>query len=772
MHQIEEILQKMTLAEKARLCTGATHWKTVAMPQYGVPSLVMADGTSGLRLQQGSEDKEENDLYENVMFFSFDSEEALARTIPSTCYPAGSALACSWNPELAREVGAAIAEECKAQGVGMLLGPGMNLRRHPLAGRGFEYYSEDPALSGEMAAGMVEGIQSGGVAACIKHFACNNADYKRTWIDSVVEPRALHEIYLAGFERAVRKARPCAVMGAYNKVNGVQACESEELLTHILREQWGFDGLVMSDWVAVKNSKEAFRAGLNFQMPPSKSCVDALVAGVEDGSIPAERLDESCRQILKLVLHYSKEGKERPQVDWQAHHQLARKAAAQCAVLLKNDGVLPLGPGVKKVAVLGNLAKKPQFNGTGCAAINARCPDIPFDELAALAAPGCQLQFVPGYTADYRTDPALLAEAAKVAAEAEVALVFAGAFLPPEDDDFNRKTMALEPATEALVEAVAAVQPNTVVLLYNGESVAMPWIDRVAGVLDLWFSGEGSGRAAAEIVWGLQNPSGRLPVTLPKRLEDTPAYLNFPGAGDSHFYCEGIYAGYRYYDKKRVEPLYPFGYGLSYTDFAYSEPRLSTRELALPGRVCFSCQVENTGSMAGAEVVQLYLRDRCSKLPRPERELKAFCRVELAPGEKKRVELWLDSRDFCYYDPACGWVADSGEYLLQVGPHSRDIRLEERLQLVSDRAAPFAMTTDTHYTDLLENPTARRVFYDYLVEKGLLLPEQIGPALDEHFKVIFWGMAQHLDGATGDRFTPAMAEELTEKINAALAAER
>ena len=330
--------------------------------------------------------------------------------------------------------------------------------------------------------------------------------------------------------------------------------------------------------------------------------------------------------------------------------------------------------------------------------------------------------------------------------------------------------MALEPATEALIEAVAAVQPRTVVLLYNGESVVMPWIDRVAGVLDLWFSGEGSGRAAAELVWGVKTPCGRLPVTLPRRLEDTPAHLNFPGAGDSHYYCEGIYAGYRYYDKKELEPLFPFGYGLSYTTFAYSEPQLSTRRLALPGKVCFSCQVENTGTRPGAEVVQLYLQDRCAKLPRPRRELKAFCRVELAPGEKKRVELWLSSEDFCYYDPACGWVADSGEFALQVGPHSRDLRLEETLELRSDRAAPFVMTADTHYTDLLENPTARRVFYDYLVEKELLAREQIGQELDDHFKVIFWGVAQHLDGATGNRFTPAMAAELVERINAALAA--
>ena len=766
--EIEAIIERMTLEQKATLCTGATHWRTAAFPELGIPSLIVADGTSGLRLQAGSQDKEENDLYENVMFFSFDSPEAIARTLPSTCFPAGSAIACSWDTALIEEVGSAIAKECKAHDVGLLLGPGLNLRRHPLAGRGFEYYAEDPVLSGEMAAGMVRGIQSQGVAACVKHFACNNADYKRTWIDSIVDPRALHEIYLAGFERAIKKGLPRAVMGAYNKVNGVQSCQNPYLLTDVLRDEWGFDGVTMSDWVAVKDPAEACRAGLDLQMPPSASCVRAIVAGVQDGSIPESRVDDCCRHLIELALTYSQEGKEHQPVDFAAHHQLARRAAAECAVLLKNTGVLPLAKDTRSLAVLGALAQYPQFNGTGCAAMNPQCSDIPLQEIKALAPEGCAVTYAPGYTRDYRHDDALLAEAVAAARDAQAAVVFAGAFLPPEDDDFSRRTLDLEPATAELIEEVLAVQPNTVVVVYNAESVAMPWADRAAGILDLWFSGEGSGHAAAQLLWGEISPSGKLPVTMPVRIEDTPAYLNFPGEGDYHYYCEGIYAGYRYYEKKKIEPLYPFGHGLSYSRFTYSAPRVSVPQLVLPGQVTVYCTVQNDGQMPAAEVVQLYVADRHAKLARPEKELKAFTRVYLQPGESREVQLTLETRDFCYYDPACGWVADSGVFELLIGASSADIRLRIDLPVISDRPAPFVMTTDTHYVDLFDDPVATQVFYDYLVEKGLLQREQISAELTEHFKVIFWGMAQHLDGATGDRFTPEMASEVTDRINRAL----
>lgn len=763
---INELLSKLSVREKAVLCVSGDQLCTAALPDHGIPRLVMTDGTNGVRIFKAPPTPPEEAQFRKAINASFDSAEALAVTAEATCFPAGSSLACSWDPDLAADIGGAVAAECRALGAGVLFGPGLNTRRSPLDGRGFEYYSEDPVLAGDMTAGYVRGLQDHGVGACVKHFVCNNSNYMRTIYDNVVEERALREIFLAAFERVIKKSRPAAVMASYNLVNGVHACESRRLLTEILRDEWGYEGVVISDCGAVKDHLAAFRAGLDFEMPHSRIALDKLVRAVETGELTEAELDGHCRRVLEMVLRYAR-GEAEP-VDFERHHALARDAAARCAVLLKNEGgLLPLSKAEGgTVAVLGRWAREPVFQGTGCAIVNARTRDIPLDEIRARASR--PVVYAEGYGDPKVPDEALLAQAEAAAAQAECVVVFAGAMLPPETDDYNRRTMDIEPAQEALIRRAAAVNQNVVVVLMNCESVVMPWIDGVRAVLDLWYCGEGCGAAAAQLLFGEKSPGGKLPVTMPRRLEDCPDYLHFPGENHRHLYGEGIYVGYRYYDKKRLAPLFPFGHGLSYTTFSYSGLRFSRERLVLPGTVEVSCAVRNTGDRAGSEVVQLYVGDGHARLHRPVRELKAFRRIWLEPGEERTVTFTLGERDFAYYDPAFSdWVVDSGAFQIELGASSADLRLRGELPVDGGPARRLPVTADGHYLEILQDERAAQALFDCLVEWGLVDREEITDELRQKLLNSFWGLAQHLDMLVPCQVTEEMVAEAVRRMNAA-----
>jgi beta-glucosidase len=761
---VDEIIGKMSRAQKIRLCTGKNQWQTMPAAELGVPSLVMGDGTSGVRFQKDSlTEKEDHNIFESLINSSFDNEQALDNTYKATCFPSGAALASGWDPALAAEIGGAIARECKKLGIGLLLGPGMNIRRHPLTARNFEYYSEDPVLSGEIAAGMVQGIQREGVGATLKHFACNNSDTRRTKLNCLVEERALREIYLAGFERAVKKAKPAAVMASYPAINGIQACQHKWLLNDVLRDEWGFQGVTLSDWGGVKDSAAALKAGLDLRMPHSRQYLDQIEKALEDGTLTEQELDVHCKRLLHLILRYAGNGGEQPEPDWNAQHALAQRAAAECGILLRNnDNILPLDKSTREtIAVVGGLAKTPLYQGTGCAVINAKRVDIPFDELEK-AAPGITWLYAEGYNPDYTTTDALIAEAVNTAKAADKAIIMVGVRLPEESDDYDRRNMDLEEGHIRLIEAVCAIQPNAVVVLCNGDAVAMPWADKTMAILDMWYSGEGSGRAMADLLFGSVNPGGKLAVSIPVKLSNTPAYLDFPHEQDTGRYREGIFAGYRYYDAREIEPLYPFGYGLSYTTFRYEGAELKPLS---GGEYEVTVRLANTGVRAGTEVVQLYVSPRNSAAWRPPKELKAFAKVKLEPGRGSSVTFKLTRRDFAWYDDRLGrWRVDEGTYRLMAGSSSRDLPVLIDVEVPGDDVPLPVLSADSHYTELFRYPGAKKIFFDFLVEKGLLLPEQVIPELEQKLQKTFWGFSQHLDMVTNNRLSNDMLEDLLRRL--------
>jgi beta-glucosidase len=761
---VDEIVKKMNRAQKIRLLTGKNSWQTMPIPELGVPSLVMSDGTSGVRFQKDSlEEREVYNLYQAMVNSSFDNTNALNNTHEATCFPSGAALACSWNTALTVEIGGAIARECKALGIGLLLGPGMNTKRHPLTARNFEYYSEDPVLSGEIAAGMVQGIQNGGVGATLKHFACNNSDTRRTKLNCIVEERALREIYLAGFERTVKKAKPAVVMASYPALNGVQACEHKWLLSEVLRDEWGFEGVTFSDWGGVKDSVAAIRAGLDVQMPASRLFVDRIGRALEDGVLTEADLDIHCKRLLNLIFKYAGNDEKKAAPDWDAQHALAQKAAAECAVLLRNrNNILPLDRDEPQtIAVLGGIAKTPLYQGTGCAVIHAKRVDIPLEEFKA-AAPAIKWLYADGYKNDYSTTDEMLAEAVETAKAADRAIVMAGIRLPEESDNYDLPDMILESGHLRLIEAVCAAQPNTIVILCNGDAVDMSWAGKTGAILDMWYSGEGGGKAMAELIFGSKNPGGKLAISIPVQLSDTPAYLDFSHEQDTGRYREGIFAGYRYYDEREIEPRYPFGFGLSYTSFRYEG---ITVKPASRDEYAVTVRISNTGKRSGSEVVQLYVSQPNSPVFRPPKELKAFAKLKLESGQSATASFTLGRRDFAWYDDQAGrWRVDGGIYHILAGGSSRDLPLSVKLQIPGDEIRPAALTADSHYTDLFRYPGAKKIFFDFLVEKGLLLNEQVDEQLTKSLKKTFWGFSQHLDMISGGKLSADMMDELVKRL--------
>jgi beta-glucosidase len=691
MTDIHTLIEQMTLEEKAAVCTGASAWTTVLIERLGVPEMVMSDGPHGVRRVP-------------------DVNALGAPSLPATCFPTASCLASTWNVELLREVGQALGEEATALGVDVLLGPGANMKRTPLCGRNFEYYSEDPYLAGELVASFINGVQSQGVGTSLKHYAANNQEFQRFSINAIVDERTLREIYLPAFETAVKKAQPWTVMCAYNKLNGTYCSEHHELLVDILKNEWGFEGLVVSDWGAVHDRVKALQGGLDLEMPgPRERRVRAVVAAVRSGELDEAVLNESVRRILNIVFKAAKtpQGGE---FDVAAHHALARRVAGEGIVLLKNNGVLPL-QNPQRIAVIGRAAKEPYFQGGGSSHINPTQVDIPFAELQKLAG-AAHLTYSEGYPATPSFQQGLIDEAVKAAQTADVALLYVALPSFKESEGYDRADLDLTPQQVALIQAVSAAQPQTVVILNNGSAVAMnEWIDGVAAVLEAWMMGQAGGGAIADVLWGEVTPSGKLAETFPLKVADTPAHINFPGGNGQVRYGEGIFIGYRYYDAKDMPALFPFGHGLSYTTFAYSNPKVSAATFQDVDGLTISVDVTNTGKVAGKEIVQVYVCDQKSGLVRPPKELKGFAKVELQPGETKTVTIQLDFRAFAYYHPAYQqWITENGEFDILIGASAADIRFTETVTLQSTLKLPCLLNRESTVRDWLEDPAGRIAF--------------------------------------------------------------
>lgn len=679
---IPQLLQDLTLEEKAGLCSGQDFWHTKAVERLGIPSVMVSDGPHGLRKQ---------DLNPDHM--------GIGESVQAIGFPTASAMACSFDRDLLYSVGDALGEECVAEDLAVLLGPGVNMKRSPICGRNFEYYSEDPLLAGELAASFVNGVQSHGVGTSLKHFAANNQENRRMSVSAEVDERTLREIYLSAFETVVKKAQPWTVMCSYNRINGVYSSDNPWLLQQVLRDEWGFEGLVMTDWGAMNDRVTALKAGLDLEMPSSHGETDQLiVAAVQNGTLSEEVLDLAVSRVLNMVNKYLAHRQE-TSYNKEAHHQLAKKTAEQSAVLLKNNGILPLHQG-QKVAVIGEFARTPRTQGGGSSHINCYRMESALDALSQEKVQG--ITFAQGFRTDVdETDPALLEEAIQTAKNAEVAVIFAGLPDSFESEGFDRKHMNMPDCQNELIQRIHEVQPNTVVVLHSGSPVIMPWLDQVSAVLNMYLSGQASGGAAVRLLYGEANPSGKLAESFPLRLEDNPSYLNFPGTRYQVDYREGIFIGYRYYDKKKMEVLYPFGYGLSYTTFAYENLQISKQDATDTDTITVSVTVRNTGQRAGAEIVQLYVHNPEGEEIRPEKELRNFTKVYLEPGEHKTVTMELDSRAFSYYHTGIhDWYAEDGNYEIQIGASSRDIRLRQSIQITSTKKIPFVAGDTTTWADV------------------------------------------------------------------------
>jgi beta-glucosidase len=681
----------MTLEEKAALWVGASAWSTTPVERLGIPEIIMSAGPHGVRRVP-------------------DIHAMALQSLPATCFPTASCSACTWDVELLRRMGEAIGEEAIALQVDVVLGPGVNMKRSPLGGRNFEYFSEDPYLAGELAASFIKGVQSKGVGTSLKHYAVNNQEYQRFTISAEVDERTLREIYLPAFEKAVKEAQPWTVMCSYNKVNGTYASEHRILLTEILKEEWGFEGLVVSDWGAVRNCLASLRAGVDLEMPgPQERHVKTIVEAVRSGALDEAILDEAVRRILRIVFK-ARETPKGGTFDVDAHHHLARQIAAEGMVLLKNEGLLPL-QGHRRIAVIGRSAQNPYIQGGGSSHVNPTRVDVPFQELQARAG-DAELVYAEGYAADESFRQDLIDEAVALARSADVALLFIA--LPPskESEGYDRADLDLTAQQVALIQAVAGAQPKTVVVLNNGAPVAMSaWIDAVPAVLEAWMMGQAGAAALADILFGLANPCGKLAETFPLKLADTPAYINWPGGAGKVYYGEGLFIGYRYYDFKEVPVLFPFGHGLSYTTFAYSNPRVSTTTFRDVDGVTVMVDVTNTGPMAGKEIVQVYVHDRAASLVRPVKELKGFAKVALQPGETKTVFIPLDFRAFAFYHPRYKrWITEDGEFDILIGASAADIRHTLTVTLQSTVELPCLLDRESTIREWMADPRGRAVF--------------------------------------------------------------
>jgi beta-glucosidase len=689
---IKMFISYMNLSDKASYCSGRDFWTTKPLETAGIPSIFMTDGPNGLRKS-------------NVTTgFSED-------IVPATCFPTASALASSWNIKLVEEVGKAIGEECQENGVQIILGPGVNIKRSPLGGRNFEYYSEDPIASGYLGAAWVRGVQSQGVGTSLKHFACNNQESDRMAVNAIVDERTLRELYLRPFEIVVKMEQPWSLMASYNRINGVFSCENSWLLKDVLRKQWGFKGFVVSDWGAVNNLPAAIKSGMNLQMPGGPS--DRSIIDAYDRKRLSEKdLNQSVEDVLRIVLKADSLKKENFKYDREEHHKMARKAASECIVLLKNeDSVLPLKrDSMKKIAIIGSFAKKPLLMGGGSSYVKPTMIDIPWDEIRKIAGDSLLFSFTEGYPDKDTVDQRVIDKAVNLARSSDIAVIFAGLPESMQTEGRDRRNLDLPASHNTLISQVASAHKNVIVVLFNGSPVTMPWLSQVKGVLLAGLSGQAVGGAIADVLFGDVNPSGKLSETYPLRLEDTPTYLNFPGEDHEVYYGERVFVGYRYYDIKNLLTLFPFGYGLSYTTFSYHNLKLSSYNIKDTDTVLLTLQVRNEGNKTGSEVVQLYVLDYECTYQRPIKELKAFAKVELAPGEARQLGFLLSYEDFAFYNPEVkDWVVETGDFEILAGASSQDIRSMKKVHVTATKKWIAPLTRYSSIREWTAHPVGREL---------------------------------------------------------------
>lgn len=682
---VEGLMKELTLEEKAGLCSGLDFWHTKPVERLEIPSVMLSDGPHGLRKQDMRAD-----------------HLGINNSIVAVCFPTACATAASFDKELVYRIGVLIGEECQAEDVSVVLGPAVNIKRSPLCGRNFEYFSEDPCLTSELATNYIQGVQSQGVGTSIKHFLANNQEHRRMTSDSVIDERTLREIYLAAFEKPVRQGKPKTVMCSYNKVNGEQVSESYHFMTEVLRKEWGFDGYVVSDWGAVADRVKGLAAGLDLEMPSSGGKNDAIIVeAVKSGILEEAVLDQAVERILTHIYDYKANKKEGDSWDRQVHHRMAREFAAECIVLLKNEAILPLKNDTS-IGFIGAFAEKPRYQGGGSSHINS------YKELSALEAVSeyAQVEFAKGYEVSANCEnEVLLMEAVELAKKVEVAVLFVGLPDEYESEGYDRKHMQMPECQNKLIEAVASVQPNTIVVLHNGSPVEMPWADKVKGIVEVYLGGEAVGGATVDILFGKKNPSGKLPESIPFQLEDNPSYLFYGGEKDLTEYREGVFVGYRYYDKKKMKVRYPFGFGLSYTQFAYSNLKVNKKHLMDTDTVTVSVEVSNIGTCDGKEVVQLYVGDIESTVFRPIRELKGFEKVFLQVGETKTVSFELGKRDFAYYNVQLqDWHVESGEFRIEIGRSSANIECSQVVYVESTQVLPIQYDYNSTFGDIMKDP--------------------------------------------------------------------
>lgn len=684
---LKELISQMTLEEKAGMCSGLDFWHLKGVERLGIPSLMVSDGPHGLRKQDDKAD-----------------HLGINDSINAVCFPPAVLSACSFDRDLLETLGETVGDEAQATDLSVVLGPAVNIKRSPLCGRNFEYYSEDPYLAGESAAAFIKGVQSRHVGTSIKHFAANNQEFNRMSASSEVDERTMREIYLPAFETAVKKSQPYTVMCSYNKINGTYASENPWLLTKVLRDEWGFEGYVMSDWGAVNDRVEGLKAGLELEMPSSNRINDAeIVKAVQEGTLDEAILDRAVERILNIVFEYVDNRKEQP-LTLEEDHEFAQKVAEESIVLLKNEeAILPLKEN-EAVAFIGGFVKNPRYQGGGSSHVNSFKVTSVWDALEGKE----HVIYAEGFSAETDVyDENLAAEAIEIAKQADKAVIFAGLPESFESEGYDRKHMHLPECQNKLIAEITKVQPNIIVVLHNGSAVEMPWVNDVKGLVEAYLGGQAVGQAEANILYGNVNPSGKLAETLPIKLEDNPSYLNF-GDGDKVEYNEGIFVGYRYYDKKKMEVAFPFGYGLSYTTFEYSNVKTDKDTLTEGETLQVSVDVTNTGDKFGKEIVQLYVADKTEAIRRPEKELKGFEKVALNPGETKRVTFTVDKRSLAWYNTEIqDWYAASGAYELLIAASSQDVRLTKTIQWKSTQVLPLHLHMNSTLGELQADERSR-----------------------------------------------------------------
>ena len=698
--ELKALISQMTLEEKASLCSGADFWHTEGIERLGIPASMVSDGPHGLRKQDDKAD-----------------HLGVNESIKAVCFPAGCGTAASFNRDLITMMGEVIGNECQAEGISVILGPAVNIKRSPLCGRNFEYYSEDPLVASQMAGALIKGVQNKNVGTSIKHFLANNQETRRMSVTAEMDERTLREIYLAAFEGAIKEQKPWTVMCSYNRIGGIYAAENKKYLTEVLRDEWGFDGYVVSDWGAVNDRVADLAAGLDLEMPSSQGMNDKLIVeAVKNGSLKEETVDTAVERILNIVYRFEENRDKTAVFDKDKDHEVARKVAEETIVLLKNEGILPLSE-EKKIAFIGKYAEKPRYQGGGSSHINSH----KITGALEAAAGNPNITYAQGFIDEKdEIDNTLLEEAVEAAKKADAAVIFAGLPDAFESEGFDRSHMSMPECQNTLIEKVAEIQPNTVVVLHNGSPVEMPWVSKVKGVLEAYLGGQAVGGAEYDILFGKVNPSAKLPETFPIQLSDNPSYLNFPGEKDKVEYKEGIFVGYRYYDKKKMDVLFPFGHGLSYTTFEYSNLKLSSDNIKDTEEVTVQVDITNTGSMAGKEIVQLYVADEESTVIRPEKELKGFEKVELQPGETKTVQFRLNKRSFAYFNTDIhNWHVESGRFVVMIGRSSRDIVLKAGIYVESTEKLPVHYTTDSTLGDVMADPEAAELVKDLFADNIL-----------------------------------------------------